>query len=176
MKIWDLVRAVRAHSDVSGSGNVRPRLLLQHEILPLEDQKRDLLPFNLVKKKRSKEVVNPVSQHQSNQQTMEGRPGGLSINKQTQFHLKQRQENAYARQPFYQQPKVSLINRVEVRKRFSQFRELNKREEQTNALERPGKYIIAMLSHANANQEFVHMIFSSDVSQFLRTYRGDRPC
>ena len=134
MKIWDLVRAVRAHSDVSGSGR-RPRLLLQHEILPLEDQ-RDLLV-----KKRSKEVVNPVSQRQSNQQTME-------VNKQTQSHLKQRQQNAYARQPLYQQPKVSRINRVEVRKRFSQFRELNKREEQTNALERPGKYMTA-----NANQE-----------------------
>ena len=151
MKIWDLVRAVRAHSDVSGSGR-RPRLLLQHEILPLEDQKKDLLPFNLVKKKRSKEVVNPVSQRQSSQQTMEGRPRGLS-NKQTQSHLKQTQQKAYARQPVYQQPKVSLINRIQVRKRFSQFRELNKREEQTNALERPGKYMTAMLSHANANQE-----------------------
>ena len=171
MKIWDLVRAVHSHPDVSGSG--RPRLLLQHEILPLEDQ-RDLLPFNLVMK-RSKEVVNPVRQHQSDQQkTMEERQG-LS-NKQTKSQPKERQQNAFARQPLYQ-PKVSQINRVQVRKRFSRFRELqsqlNKREEQTNALERPGKYINA--STCKRKSGIVHMFFSSDVSQFLRTYRGDRP-
>ena len=147
MKIWDLVRAAHSHSDVSGSGNGRPRLLLQHEILPLEDQ-RDLLPFNLVEK-RSKEVVNLVRQRQSNQPTMG--------DKQMQVHLKERQQNAFARQSLYQ-PKVSQINRVQVRKRFSRFRELqshlNKREEQTNALERPGKYI-AMLScmQMHKNQE-----------------------
>ena len=146
MKIWDLVRTVHSHSGVSGSG--RPRLLLQHEILPLEDQ-RDLLPFNLMEK-RSKEVVNLVRQRQSNQQTME--------DKQMQAHLKERQQNAFARQSLYQ-PKVSQINRVQVRKRFSRFRELQsqltKREEQTNALERPGKHK-AMLSciHTHANKEW----------------------
>ena len=155
MKIWDLVRAVQAHSDVSGSGNGRPGLLLQHEILPLEDQ-RDLLPFNLVMK-RSEEVVNPVRQRQSNQQTMEERQG--LPNKQTKSHLKERQQNTFARLPLYQQPKVSQINRVQVRKRFSRFRELQsqltKREEQTNALERPGKHK-AMLSciHTHANKEW----------------------
>ena len=138
LKIWDLLRAVHAHSGASG----RPRLLLQHEILPLElAQQRDHLPFSLVEK-RSKEVVFPVRQHQSNQQTMEESQG--LPNKQMQSHLKERlQLGGFARQSLYQH-KVSPINRVQMKKRFSGFRDLQrmnqlaKREEQTQALERPG--------------------------------------
>merc|ERR1712227_423310 len=53
LRIWNLLRAVRVQSSLSGSG--RPRLLLQREILPLDGQRAGL-PLNLVKK-RSKEVV-----------------------------------------------------------------------------------------------------------------------
>ena len=118
LKIWNLLRVVRAQSSLSGSG--RPRLLLQHEILPLEAQ-RVRLPLNLANK-RSKEVVYPVRQRQSNQQ------------------------NAFARQALNQH-KASPINRVQMEKRFSGFRDLQrmnqlaKREEHTQALERPGNTI-----------------------------------
>ena len=118
LKIWNLLRVIRAQSSLSGSG--RPRLLLQHEILPLEAQ-RVRLPLNLANK-RSKEVVYPVRQRQSNQQT------------------------AFARQALNQH-KASPINRVQMEKRFSGFRDLQrmnqlaKREEHTQALERPGNTI-----------------------------------
>ena len=138
MKIWDYLRAV--HSDVSGHG--RPKLLLQHEVFPLVDAERDFPPLTLVKKKRAKEVVYPVRQHQSNQQTMEF-SRGLPF-KQTQSQPEERQQNLLA-------TKISRqTNRVQVKKRFSGFRELQKmnqltkREKQTQAL-RPGENVAQFL-------------------------------
>ena len=136
MKIWDFLRAV--HSDVSGHG--RPKLLLQHEVLPLVDAAvRDFPPLSqglaLVKKKRAKEVVYPVRQHQSSQQTMEF-SRGLPFD-QTQSQPEEQNHLA---------TKISRTNRVQVRKRFSGFRELQKmnqltkREKQTQAL-RPGEML-----------------------------------
>ena len=144
MKIWDFLRAV--HSDVSGHG--RPKLLLQHEVLPLVDAAgRDFPPLTLVKKKkRAKEVVYPVRQHQSNQQTMEF-SRGLPF-EQTQSQPEERQQNLLA-------AKISQrTSRVQVKKRFSGFRELQKmnqltkREKQTQAL-RPGENVTQFLEKIN---------------------------
>ena len=120
---------VHAQSSLSGSG--RPRLLLQHEILP----QRLRLPFNLVKK-RSKEVVYPVRQRQSNQQ-----------------------QNAFARPSLYQH-KARPIDRVQMEKRFSGFRDLQKmnqlakREEHTESLERPGNTITCLQRKEIGNKYF----------------------
>ena len=146
MKIWDYLRAV--YSDVSGHG--RPKLLLQHEVFPLVDAGRDYPPLSqglaLVKKKRAKEVVYPVRQHQSNQQTMEF-SRGLPF-EQTQSQPEERQQNHLA-------TKISQrTNRVQVKKRFSGFRELQKmnqltkREKQTQAL-RPGENVAQFLEKIN---------------------------
>ena len=141
MKIWDFLRAV--HSDVSGHG--RPKLLLQHEVLPMVDAERDYPPLTLVKKKRAKEVVYPVRQHQSSPQTMEF-SRGLPF-EQTQSRPEERQQNHLA-------TKISRTNRVQVKKRFSGFRELQKmnqltkREKQTQAL-RPGEKVAQFLEKIN---------------------------
>ena len=140
MKIWDYLRAV--HSDVSG----RPKLLLQHEVLPLVDAGGDFPPLTLVKKKRAKEVVYPVRQHQSSQQTMEFSRG---------LPFEQTQSQPEERQQHYLATKISRqTNRVQVKKRFSGFRELQKmnqltkREKQTQAL-RPGENVTQFLEKIN---------------------------
>ena len=139
LRIWDLVRP---HFNNQG----RPKLLVQHEILPFEVEQQQQLPFEVEEQqklpfhfsgKRSKEVVVPVRQLQSNQPAM--RVGQKLQSRQIGSNLRDRIEIE-----LLNRPEFTPMNKVVVKKRFSQFRELQrmnqlkKREEQTQTLERPG--------------------------------------
>ena len=151
LRIWDLVRP---HFNNRG----RPKLLVQHEILPFEvEQQQQQLPFEVEEQqqlpffeveeqqqlpfhfsgKRSKEVVVPVRQLQSNQPAM--RVGQKLQSRQIGSNLSDRISIESLDRPGF-----TPMNRVVVKKRFSRFRELQrmnqltKREEQTQTLERPG--------------------------------------
>ena len=141
LRIWDLARP---HLNNRG----RPKLLVQHEILPfeVEQQEHQQLPFEVEEQqqlpfhfsgKRSKEVVVPVRQLQSNQPAM--RVSQKLQNRQIGSNLRDRISIKSLNRPGF-----TPMNRVVVKKRFSRFRELQrmnqltKREEQTQTLERPG--------------------------------------
>ena len=129
LRIWDLVRP---HFKNRG----RPKLLVQHEILPFEVEQQQKMPFHF-SGKRSKEVVVPVRQLQSNQPAM--RVGQKLQIRQIGSNLRDRIAIESLNRPGF-----TPMNRIVVKKRFSQFRELQrmnqlkKREEQTQTLERPG--------------------------------------
>ena len=149
LRIWDLV-----HTHFNNQG--RPKLLVQHEILPFEVEQQQQLPFEVEEQqqlpfeveeqqqlpfhfseKRSKEVVVPVRQLQSNQPAM--RVGQKLQSRQIGSNLRDRISIKSLNRPGF-----TPMNRVVVKKRFSRFRELQrmnqltKREEQTQTLERPG--------------------------------------
>ena len=143
LRIWDLVHP-------HFNNRRRPKLLVQHEILPFEveeqQQQQQQLPFEVEEQqqlpfhfsgKRSKEVVVPVRQLQSNQPAM--RAGQKLQSRQIGSNLRDRISIESLNRPGF-----TPMNRVVVKKRFSRFRELQrmnqltKREEQTQTLERPG--------------------------------------